>query len=170
MVDGEKPGAALRVEVLPVAALKPYERNTRKHQKDDVEAICESIRRYGFNDPIGIWGDANLIVEGHGRLMAAQKLGMDAVPCIRLDHLSETQRREYAIAHNRTAELSAWDKKMLAAELPGLDMIAFRFGIDPKEDLQAQEDVFDCAAEAPLRAKYGSLWKLGGPAACRRQL
>lgn len=83
--------------------LTPYEKNARHHEEKDLEAICESIRTFGFNDPIGIWSERNIVVEGHGRLLAAQKLGMLQVPCIRLDHLTDEQRRAYALAHNKTA-------------------------------------------------------------------
>lgn len=86
----------LKIEYLPVKALKPYEKNTRKHQKIDVDNIARSIEKYGMNDAIGIWGEENIIVEGHGRLMACKKLGMKEVPCVRLDHLTDEQRREYA--------------------------------------------------------------------------
>ena len=81
----------LRIEYLPVDALKPYERNARKHKKDDVDMIVRSIEEFGFDDPIGVWGDKNFIVEGHGRLLAAKKLGMKTVPVIRLDHLTDEQ-------------------------------------------------------------------------------
>ena len=122
----------LKIEYLPISDLKPYERNTRKHGDEDVEGIIKSIEKCGFNDPIGIWSDKNIIVEGHGRLMAAKQLGMETVPCIRLDHLDDKGRREYAILHNATAELSFWDKDFLAMELPELDLddFDFDFGID----------------------------------------
>ena len=118
----------MNIEYLPVESLRPYERNARKHSDADVNAIVASIREFGFNDPIGICGD--VIVEGHGRLLAAKKLGMDEVPCIRLDHLSDEQRRAYALAHNRTAELSEWDFDIQAAELAditNIDMSEFGF-------------------------------------------
>jgi hypothetical protein len=121
----------LKIEYLPVSSLKMYEKNARKHEKEDVQAIVESIKEFGFDDPIGIWGEENTIVEGHGRLMAAQMLGMDEVPCIRLDHLDDEQRRAYALAHNKTAELSVWDSSLLPAELDeifNIDMSKFGFG------------------------------------------
>ena len=120
----------LKIEYLPVDQLTPYEHNARKHQDIDVDAIAASIKEFGFDDPIGVWGEDNIIVEGHGRLMAAQKLGMDAVPVIRLDHLTDEQRRAYALAHNRTAELSEWDEIVGALEIAGvteLDMSKFGF-------------------------------------------
>lgn len=88
-----------------------------------------------MNDPIGIWKD-NIIVEGHGRLLACKQLGMTEVPCVRLDHLTDEQRREYAIAHNATAELSEWDFDILPDELAELDLsdFDFDFGIDDEEE------------------------------------
>ena len=82
----------IKIEYLSVDSLKPYEKNTRKHKDLDVKNIATSIEKYGFNDAIGIWGKDNIIVEGHGRLMAAKKLGMKEVPCVRLDHLTDEQR------------------------------------------------------------------------------
>lgn len=125
----------LKIEYLPIKALKPYEKNTRKHQKKDVDNIARSIEKFGMNDPIGIWKD-NIIVEGHGRLLACKQLGMNEVPCVRLDHLTDEQRREYAIAHNATAELSIWDKDFLAEELADLDLsnFDFEFGLNGEKD------------------------------------
>lgn len=104
----------LRIEYLSINELKPYEKNTRKHQKKDVDNIARSIKKYGMNDAIGIWGKDNVIVEGHGRVMACKQLGINVIPCVRLDHMTDKQRREYAIAHNATAELSVWDTDFLA--------------------------------------------------------
>ena len=115
----------LKIEYLPVGKLKPYEKNTRKHQEKDITEIEKSITKYGFDDPIGIWGEQNIIVEGHGRLIAAKRLGMAEVPVIRLDHLTDEQRREYAIMHNRTAELSEWDFELLESEMADLDLDGF---------------------------------------------
>lgn len=115
----------LTIEYIDVTKLKPYEKNARKHEEYDVSQIAKSIEAYGFNDPIGIWGKDNQIVEGHGRLLAAKKLGMKEVPCIRLDDLTDEQRREYTIMHNKTAELSTWDFDMLEKELSELDFGEF---------------------------------------------
>lgn len=113
---------SLEIVYLPPGDLTPYEGNTRKHAPEDVEQIKASIEADGFNDPIGIWGEKNLIVEGHGRQIAALELGLPAVPCIRLDHLTDTQRRDYAIRHNRTAELSGWDFSKLEEEIARLEI------------------------------------------------
>lgn len=119
------------IQTLPIDKLTPYEKNARRHAADDVDAIAASIQEFGFSDPIGVWGDRNLIVEGHGRLLAAKKLGMTEVPCIRLDHLSDSQRKAYALAHNRTAELSDWDAELLTLELGDIsDIDMTRLGFD----------------------------------------
>ena len=123
----------LKIEYLPIKALKPYEKNTRKHQKKDVDNIARSIEKFGMNDPIGIWKD-NIIVEGHGRLLACKQLGMTEVPCVRLDHLTDEQRREYAIAHNATAELSGWDLDILTDELAELNLSDFDFDFGLETD------------------------------------
>ena len=102
-----------------------------------MQAIVESIKEFGFNDPIGLWSDKNIIVEGHGRLLAAKLLNMEYVPCIRLDHLTDEQRRGYALAHNKTAELSRWDDGMLDIELgdiTDIDMSLFGFERDDGSD------------------------------------
>lgn len=153
----------LRIEYLSVGALKPAERNARKHTESDVQAIVESIKEFGFSDPIGIWGGANIIVEGHGRLLAAQRLGMTEVPCIRLDHLTDEQRRAYALAHNKTAELSDWDFSALEAELDDLKD-AFNlaaFGFDVNAEPEVHEDDYEPVLPETPRAKRGDIWILG---------
>lgn len=112
----------LKIEYLNPADLTPYEQNTRKHAPEDIEQIKKSILDDGFNDPIGIWGEKNIIVEGHGRQIAALELGLDKVPVIRLDHMTDDQRRDYGIRHNRTAELSAWDFGKLEEEIAALEI------------------------------------------------
>jgi hypothetical protein len=133
----------LKIEYLPIKALKPYEKNTRKHQKKDVDNIARSIEKYGMCDAIGIWGEQNIIVEGHGRMLACKQLGMTEVPCVRLDHLSDEQRREYAIAHNATAELSEWDLDILPDELAELDLSDFEFDFGIEVDEEETEIVED---------------------------
>lgn len=143
---------SLTIEYLPVDSLKPYENNARKHADEDVNAIAESIDRFGFDDPIGIWSADNLIVEGHGRLIAAKKLGMKTVPCIRLDHLSDEERRAYALAHNRTAELSGWDFAIRDEELAKIgeiDMSLFGFNKNAV-DFDALDSLF---GESPEKEK-----------------
>ena len=143
----------LKIVYLPPGDLTPYEHNARKHAPDDIEAIKKSIIEDGFNGPIGIWGEDNTIVEGHGRQIAALEMGLEAVPCVRLDHLTDKQRKEYAIRHNRTAELSAWDFSKLEEELAALaiegqefEELDFTFE-GMKDDLYV-DDFFDRGVEA----------------------
>lgn len=126
----------LKIEYLSPDELTPYEGNARKHSPDDIEAIKKSILDDGFNDPIGVWGENNLIVEGHGRQIAAKELHLEKIPVIRLDHLTDKQRREYAIRHNKTAELSAWDFRKLEEELAQLSIEGQEFP-ELKFDLDA---------------------------------
>ena len=153
----------LKIEYLPVGSLVEYENNARKHGDEDVAAIVASIKEFGFDDPIGIWKN-NIIVEGHGRLLAAKELGMETVPCIRLDHLTDEQRRAYALAHNRTAELSGWDFLVRDEELANIaeiDMSAFGFDLDDIED-EHQDIIEDSIPEtAETRCNNGDIWKLG---------
>lgn len=155
----------LNVEYIPVGKLKPYDKNTRKHEDYDVSQIAKSIEQYGFNDPIGIWGKDNIIVEGHGRLLAAKKLGIDKVPCIRLDDLTDEQRREYAIMHNKTAELSTWDFDLLAAEIDGLDFSGFDidWGLpaDEEETEITEDDPPEVDEEHEPICQLGDIWQLG---------
>lgn len=160
-MDEEK----LRIEYLPVNALKPYERNARAHGKEDVGEIKKSIKKYGFDDPIAVWSDQNIIVEGHGRLMAAKQLGMKEVPVIRLDHLSDAERREYALLHNKTAELSAWDFDTLAMELSELDLSEFDIdwnlpNLDASEEEAVEDDYDEPLPEEPT-SKLGDIYQLG---------
>lgn len=131
----------LKIEYLPLDALTPYERNARKHAAADVETIKNSIKEFEMCDPIGIWGDKNIIVEGHGRLMALQQLGHTQAPCIRLDHLTDEQRRAYALAHNKTAEMSEWDFEKVEEEIAALeiDMEQFGFNINVEEYIDVSE-------------------------------
>lgn len=152
----------LEIVYLDPHDLTPYENNTRKHTPEDIDQIKASIEADGFNDPIGVWGENNLIVEGHGRQIAAMEMGLDKVPCIRLDHMTETQRRDYAIRHNRTAELSVWDfanleEEIAALKIEGVDLSGLNFDVligggNPIPDnLDADEDY---NSSAPIAGKF----------------
>lgn len=98
----------------------PYAQNSRKHDHQQVEGIAASIREFGFCNPVLIDGD-NGIIAGHGRVMAAQLLGLPTVPCLRLTHLTDTQKRAYIIADNKLQEVSgSWDEEKLKAEVEAL--------------------------------------------------
>jgi hypothetical protein len=112
---------ALRIEYLPVQSLRPYERNARTHSDAQIDAIAESIRQFGFNSPILI-DDDDGVIAGHARLAAARKLGLDTVPCVRLSHLNDAQRRAYILADNRLAEMAVWDVPLLSLEVGELTL------------------------------------------------
>ena len=133
----------LKIEYLNIHKLKPFKTNARAHGDKDVQAIANSIKEFGFDDPIGIWSNENVIVEGHGRLLAAKKLGLKEVPVIRLDHLSDEQRRAYMLAHNKTAELSSWDDGLLRLsldEITDFDMSDFGFDLNFDDDFNDSDD------------------------------
>jgi len=110
----------MKIETLSTASLIPYARNAKKHDASQVAKLAGSIREFGFNNPVLIDKD-NGIIAGHGRIMAAQSLGLETVPCIRLGHLTDTQRRAYILADNRLAEIGGgWDEEMLKLELADL--------------------------------------------------
>ena len=109
----------MKIEKLPTDKLIPYARNTRTHSPEQVAQIAGSIREFGFTNPILIDAE-NGIIAGHGRVMAASKLGLAEVPCIRLAHLTETQKRAYIIADNKLALNAGWDEEMLGIELAEL--------------------------------------------------
>ena len=154
VLEDERRGELLEVVYLSPEELTPYEGNARKHDIKDVEQIKESIRLDGFNDPIGIWGENNIIVEGHGRQIAALEMGLDKVPCIRLDHLTDAQRRDYAIRHNRTAELSTWDWSTLENEITDLSTEGFDIaGLFPEFSVN-DEEVETSDRSLTMRDKY----------------
>ena len=135
----------LTIEVLKIKDLKPYAKNAKKHPKKQIEKIANSIEAFGMNDPIGIWGKDNLIVEGHGRVEALKQLGYDEVPCFRLDHMTDEERRAYTLAHNKVAE-SDWDFDLLNEEIDDIlsfDMedFGFEFADEEKNKKDTQNKV-----------------------------
>jgi ParB-like chromosome segregation protein Spo0J len=110
----------MTIEHLKTSDLIPYARNAKKHDASQVAKLAGSIREFGFNNPVLIDKD-NGIIAGHGRILAAQSLALETVPCIRLGHLTDTQRRAYILADNRLAEIGGgWDEEMLKLELADL--------------------------------------------------
>ena len=164
----------LKVEYRPVAELIPYARNARTHSDEQVAQIAASITEFGFVNPVLV-GEDNVIIAGHGRLLAASRLGMETVPVIRLGHLSETQRRALVIADNRLAEAAGWDEEMLAIELQALMEEDFNLditGFDAAEvdkllagleEDNAGETEDDAVPEVEEKtvSKPGDLWVLG---------
>ena len=110
----------MKIEKIPTDKLIPYARNAKKHDAAQVSKLAGSIREFGFNNPILIDKD-NGIIAGHGRVMAAQQLNLAEVPCIRLGHLTDNQRKAYILADNKLAEIGGgWDEEMLGLELAEL--------------------------------------------------
>jgi len=166
-MDGEQ---TLAIDYRPIGDLIPYARNARTHSEAQVALIAGSIREYGFTNPVLVDG-TNGIIAGHGRVLAARKLGLARVPVIELAHLSEAQKRAYILADNRLAEQAGWDRDLLALELGDLRDMAVDLGslgfeageldallnagaADPRE-----EDVPPLPA-VPV-SRPGDLWILG---------
>jgi len=125
----------MKIENLSTADLIPYAKNSRTHNEAQISQIAGSIKEFGFNNPVLI-DENNGIIAGHGRVMAAQQLKLKTVPCIRLLHLSELQRKAYIIADNKLALNSAWDFEMLKLELHSLDQSNYKLdlvGFDANE-------------------------------------
>jgi DNA modification methylase len=125
---------ATKIEWQSVETLIPYAKNARTHSDEQVAQIAGSIKEFGFNNPVLVDKD-NSVIAGHGRLMAARKLGMDKVPVVQLGHMTEAQRKAYVLADNRIALNSGWDTSMLSLELQDLkdDIDLSLLGFDPDE-------------------------------------
>lgn len=116
------------IEYVQVSTLTPYARNSRTHTPQQVKQIAASIREFGFTNPVLI-DEANGIIAGHGRVMAAEHLQLDTVPCVRLDYLTDVQKRAYVIADNKLALNADWDDDMLRVELEELTSAAFELDV-----------------------------------------
>jgi len=153
----------LKIEYVDINSIKPYKNNAKLHPKEQIEQIKKSIEQFGMDDPIGIWKDE--IVEGHGRLIACKELGYTEVPIIRLDHLSDEERKAYTLAHNKLTMNSDFDIDILNDELLNfdtIDMSDFGFDID-LEDEEEKEIIEDEVPEVPEepKAKLGDIYQLG---------
>ena len=163
-----------KIQQWPVAKLIPYARNARTHSDEQVAQIAASIAEFGFTNPILVGSDG-VIVAGHGRLAAAQKLAMAMVPVVVLEHLSPTQRRALVIADNRIAENAGWDETMLRVEMEALqlddfDMSLTGFDADALAELMAggggddsgntDDDAVPEVQETPI-SRTGDVWLLG---------
>lgn len=112
-------GSSHALSVVPISELKPYKGNARTHSRKQVRQIADSIKRFGFNNPVLV-DDDGMIIAGHGRVEAAKLLGLAAVPTLRLSHLSDAEKRAYVIADNKLAEKAGWNREILAIELQAL--------------------------------------------------
>ena len=167
--------SAAKIEYLPPSALRPYSGNARSHSRAQVRQIATSIERFGFTNPV-LLSDDNEILAGHGRVLAAEMLGMAAVPTLRLTHLSPTDRRAYVLADNKLALNAGWDSELLATELQALVDLEFDVSltgfsmaeVDFVLDADRQKNVApdhpeDLIPPLPVLAvsRPGDLWSLG---------
>ena len=162
----------MQVEQISIEKLIPYVNNARTHSDAQVAQIAASIKEFGFNNPVLI-ADDNSIIAGHGRVMAARKLGKDTVPAVRLSHLTEMQRKAYILADNKLALNADWDNSLLAIELADLkdlgfdteltgfsaDEIAALMPVELTEGLTDEDEVPDAPVD-PV-TKLGDVWMLG---------
>ena len=164
---------AHKIEQIGIEKLIPYAKNSRTHSPEQVAQLAGSIKEFGFNNPVLI-GKDDIIIAGHGRIMAARKLGMTEVPCIRLEHLTETQRKAYIIADNRLALNAGWDNELLTIELNdlledgfALDILGFDADelknlldpVKPTEGLTDEDEVPEVPEEP--KTKPGDIYRLG---------
>lgn len=162
----------IKFNTIDTSSLIPYARNSRTHSDEQVAKIAASIKEFGFLNPVITDGE-NGIIAGHGRIMAAQKLGLESVPTVEASHLSEAQRKAYIIADNRLALDAGWDDEMLRVEFEDLESLGFDleltgFDLDEISALQIEEiedgltdeDAVPEAPEVPVTVE-GDVWLLG---------
>jgi DNA modification methylase len=160
-----------RYENVEIEKLKPYEKNAKKHPRVQVEQIANSIKEFGFINPILIDENYNIIA-GHGRLLGAKQLNMSEVPCLFVEDLTETQKRAYIIADNKLTETGEWDTEILREELTalkdldfdieltGFDLADLDFGFE-EEEKEVEEDDFEVEVPEEPKAKLGDIYQLG---------
>lgn len=146
----------LKVEYVETGKLKTYANNAKIHTAEQVEQIKKSIEEFGFNDPIAVWHD-NEIIEGHGRLIAATELGLETVPIIRLDELTDEQRKAYMLVHNKLTMDTDFDFEILNEELASiqLDMAGFGFEIGEADDEEIDDSYVENGSQFHYKEQYG---------------
>ena len=152
----------LKIEYVDIDSIRPYKNNAKLHPQEQIEQIKTSIEMFGMDDPIGIWQDE--IVEGHGRLIACKELGYKEVPIIRLDHLTDEERKAYTLAHNKLTMNSDFDIDILNEELMNFDTIDMsEFGFDIDLNIEETEIIEDEVPDIPTEAKskLGDIYQLG---------
>jgi ParB-like chromosome segregation protein Spo0J len=166
----------MKIEYTSVRELRPRPNNARTHSKKQIRQLANSIAQFGFCNPVLV-DDAKQIIAGHGRVEAAKLLGIDAVPTVRLSHLSEADKRAYVLADNKLAEKAGWDRELLAIELQGLielDVDIELTGFEMAEidlileeareasgDASGPEDAVPEPSLSPAASQTGDLWLLG---------
>ena len=150
----------MKIEEISLKDLKPYERNAKKHDNRQIENVAESIKQFGFAQPLVVDKD-NVVIIGHCRLLASKRLGLDKVPCVRLDNLTDEQVQKLRLLDNKLNE-SEWDIDLLLEDIPALDFSDFDIDWGLPEEEEEVEIVEDKAPEeAEPRCKLGDLWQLG---------
>lgn len=161
----------LKIEYLNKEELKPYANNAKIHTAEQVEQIKKSIEEFGFNDPIAIWHD-NEVIEGHGRLLAVMEMGeIKQVPVIRLDDLTDEQRKAYTLVHNKLTMNTDFDIGVLDIELDDIvdidmEQFGFEISIDDEEPAEIVED--EIPEEVETICKLGDLYILGRWVYCKK--
>ena len=133
----------MKIVKLNIEDIKPYKNNAKIHTEEQIEQIKKSIQEFGMNDPIAVWGKDNIIVEGHGRLEALKELGYTEVDCIRLDHLTDEERKAYTLAHNKLTMNTDFNFELLESELTdieNIDMSDFGFCLGDEVNI---DDMFE---------------------------
>ena len=145
----------MAIEPMPVARFRPYRANARTHSKKQIRQIADSIRRFGFTNPVLIGQDGEIIA-GHGRIEAAKLIGLESVPTVRLAHLDAAQRRAYVLTDNKLALNAGWDQELLAIELQGLLALDFDIevtGFSPAEIDVVLDEAREGAPDGPAKAE-----------------
>ena len=137
----------MNIKTIPIDQLKPYAHNPKTHPAEQIEKIAKSITEFGFLVPILIDAD-NSIIAGHGRILAARKLGLKNIPAVSADHLTDAQIRAYRIADNKLTE-SAWDIDMLHSEITTLQDMEFDLDLTGFDDIELGEMFADALIEEP---------------------
>ena len=151
----------MEVKSLKLDSITPYGKNAKKHDKRQINNVAESIKQYGFVQPIVV-DRGGVIVIGHCRALAAKKLGMEEVPCVCVDDLTPEQVNALRLVDNKSNE-SDWDFDLLAVELPGLDLSAFDFDWGLRDELNDSvvEDDYDPVLPAEPKSRLGDVYQLG---------
>jgi ParB-like chromosome segregation protein Spo0J len=147
------------IEYVSTEELIPYARNSRTHSDEQVAQICASIKEFGFTNPVLIDADG-IIIAGHGRTIAAQRLKIKDVPCLRLSHLTEAQKKAYVIADNKLALNAGWDDEMLAVELGDLNELNFDLNLTGFSDEEISIRLDQINFEPGDESDQGNLDKL----------
>jgi ParB-like chromosome segregation protein Spo0J len=165
----------MKIEQIKVSDIKPYKRNNKIHSEKQINLVAESIKEFGFKNPV-LLDKNNEIIAGHCRVTAAKKLKLEEVPCIYADDLTPAQVKAYRLADNKLAELAEWDFDNIKFELEELQLEGFDIDLtgfdmlDFEEEKEGEEDDFDVDEQLkkPVMSKLGDIWLLGQWVYCEK--